>query len=634
MPSGHAYSGAELKIRDKAIEEKYSKEIAALEAKVHRLRYAFDNRSNEYFDSVKYGNDVAELLGFRSLHDVKSFIELADEQVTYKDLAKRVDELKAELAVEGRDKQAMRDDLIDVMEERDLLKMTVAEQSAKLSGPSAEMMAQELVDLRMRFDAVTERADRADKEFKERMIKWRAFKQWMQNEEKQYKEKKRKLREADNMRLRGVYLAKREQKLKDMALDSDDDGPPNESLGRETPIQTKPSSTIAPTFSSSPTVISTTQATGARFQKSPLASTRTPPEFVPISRQTPADQHSSPIRSLGAMQSKDVIDLSETDDDSQGHLFGSLTFTNNIPARSQENDVIVMEHRPANTKNPLPAPHPTLPTRPNFPQFGGGENAKKQRHSDVFSGASVKHVRPRSEDEEGPRKIRRFSSPVRTPLAVISTTGVRSSKDGSNAGTSRGRENRVDRQADRESAPTSTPANTSASKQIADYSAFKGRGRYGKAAAGNDTINASYAIDPARNGGVAFQYDAVVRGKEDRRRMEAGDCECCRDYYEAVGPLPSRLQPPLWRSPPNSPEKRKPCRHGGRDDAITSHKQAISRHRHNWAQGTTPPSYWNIGFPNTQEANNINERAAEMHQQKMRMVQKEAENGGRYYKTR
>ncbi|KAJ7139525.1 DNA repair protein endonuclease SAE2/CtIP C-terminus-domain-containing protein [Mycena epipterygia] len=240
-------------------------------------------------------------------------------------------------------------------------------------------------------------------------------------------------------------------------------------------------------------------------------------------------------------------------------------------------------------------------------------------------------------------KTRRLSSPVRIPLAVIPTTG-RSWKDGAKTNTSRGQENRVvhlDHQEKsngkrRENAPTSTPTNTSASKQLTDYSAFKGRGRYGKAS-GNDTINATYAIDPVQNGGMDFQYDAVVRGKEDRRRMQGGDCECCRDYYEAIGPLPSRLQAPLWRSPPNSPEKNKPCRRNGdagREDAISSHKQAISRHRHNWARANTPPSYWHIGFPSTQEAQNINEKAATMHQQKRLDIQAEAENGGRYYKTK
>jgi hypothetical protein len=115
-------------------------------------------------------------------------------------------------------------------------------------------------------------------------------------------------------------------------------------------------------------------------------------------------------------------------------------------------------------------------------------------------------------------------------------------------------------------------------------------------------------------------------------------------YYEAVGPMPSRLQPPLWRSPRKSAANAtdgggyRPCRNGngggGREESVQAHKHAISRHRHDWAQGTTPPSYWNIGFPSTQEAQVINEKAAEMQQQKMRMVQQEAENGGRYYKTR
>lgn len=46
---------------------------------------------------------------------------------------------------------------------------------------------------------------------------------------------------------------------------------------------------------------------------------------------------------------------------------------------------------------------------------------------------------------------------------------------------------------------------------------------------GNTTINAKFAIDPEHNGGRDFQYDEVVRGREERRHMEADDCECCRD---------------------------------------------------------------------------------------------------------
>lgn len=38
-----------------------------------------------------------------------------------------------------------------------------------------------------------------------------------------------------------------------------------------------------------------------------------------------------------------------------------------------------------------------------------------------------------------------------------------------------------------------------------------------------------FEINADRNGGVAYQYDEVVRNKDDRKKMEAGDCECCRD---------------------------------------------------------------------------------------------------------
>jgi hypothetical protein len=60
-----------------------------------------------------------------------------------------------------------------------------------------------------------------------------------------------------------------------------------------------------------------------------------------------------------------------------------------------------------------------------------------------------------------------------------------------------------------------------------------------------------------------------------------------------------------------------------RQTAITLHKQAISRHRHHWERPRTPPGYWNIGFPDTQEAANINERAREMHRRKRDEVESE-----------
>lgn len=159
-----------------------------------------------------------------------------------------------------------------------------------------------------------------------------------------------------------------------------------------------------------------------------------------------------------------------------------------------------------------------------------------------------------------------------------------------------------------------------------DYSKYKGRGRYSNSGATpqhdahNTTINAAFTIDPARNEGLDYAYEEVVRGKERRRNLHGGDCECCRDYYEGVGPLPPRLGMPLWKSPePN--KKVSPLTTPRRE-----RKKGISRHRHQWAQGGTPPDYWNIGFPDTQEVESINERARAMREKRWDEVGKD----GRY----
>jgi hypothetical protein len=110
--------------------------------------------------------------------------------------------------------------------------------------------------------------------------------------------------------------------------------------------------------------------------------------------------------------------------------------------------------------------------------------------------------------------------------------------------------------------------------------------------------------------------------------------------------MPPRAMPPLWRSPTSSQEVRHRCKkHGGHgtggndergpddDGEIAAHRQAISRHRNQWDRPTTPPAYWQIGFPDTQEVRNINEKAEEMHQQKQRMMEREAAKpDGKYRK--
>jgi hypothetical protein len=99
---------------------------------------------------------------------------------------------------------------------------------------------------------------------------------------------------------------------------------------------------------------------------------------------------------------------------------------------------------------------------------------------------------------------------------------------------------------------TPLSSRTVGQKRLDDYSAFKGRGRYARGGdarynlinpsfllttlhllisfefSAGKTLNTLYAIDPAQNGGVDYPYDEVVRGKEQRRQLNAGDCERCR----------------------------------------------------------------------------------------------------------
>lgn len=94
-----------------------------------------------------------------------------------------------------------------------------------------------------------------------------------------------------------------------------------------------------------------------------------------------------------------------------------------------------------------------------------------------------------------------------------------------------------------------------------------------------------------------------------------------------VGPLPNRLQPPRWRSPSSSQAAHSNGHHHNHESASADaarHKQQISRHRHHWERAPTPPGYWDIGFPSTQEALGINERARQMHRDKMEAIEREA----------
>ncbi|KAJ3919411.1 hypothetical protein F5877DRAFT_40412 [Lentinula edodes] len=247
-------------------------------------------------------------------------------------------------------------------------------------------------------------------------------------------------------------------------------------------------------------------------------------------------------------------------------------------------------------------------------------------------------------DEQGselpPTKYRKSTAGRRIPSGSDNAAGKDDDRDRTTSGLAR---------AKARTGEVNVVASTSKSTPkgpLDDYLMYKGRGRYGKneIRGEEDTaINGMYEINPAQNAGLEYQYDEVVRGREKRKRLLGEDCDDCREYYEAVGPMPPRLQPPLWKSPvkdshnPDPLSKRCPHHRQIRSTPSTSapgiaaHKQNISRHRAVWARGNTPPAYWDIGFPDTQRAEEINESAREMQRKKKEMIEMEAaREGGRY----
>ncbi|BEJ02442.1 hypothetical protein CcaverHIS631_0702370 [Cutaneotrichosporon cavernicola] len=156
-------------------------------------------------------------------------------------------------------------------------------------------------------------------------------------------------------------------------------------------------------------------------------------------------------------------------------------------------------------------------------------------------------------------------------------------------------------------------ASLSAAERRQVYAPYKGNGRYVAPDDVKKTFADEFEINPARNEGVTHQYDAVVRNRDARKQMHGGDCECCRDYYDAVGDIPIFHGAPAWRDDPAE-----------RAVDIEDHQNRVSRHREVWRRPPTPPDYWKIAFPTTQEVESVNRRADEMTAAREAEVRREA----------
>jgi len=98
--------------------------------------------------------------------------------------------------------------------------------------------------------------------------------------------------------------------------------------------------------------------------------------------------------------------------------------------------------------------------------------------------------------------------------------------------------------------------------------------------------------------GEGYRYIETTRKKSERRQLMAQDCPDCRKYYEMTGVSLSRE-----------------C----------DHKQMIGRHRAKYSRPQTPPGFWKVGFPTSQEIAEINELSVTYEREREEQKKKEME---------
>ncbi|EPQ30325.1 uncharacterized protein PFL1_01851 [Pseudozyma flocculosa PF-1] len=160
------------------------------------------------------------------------------------------------------------------------------------------------------------------------------------------------------------------------------------------------------------------------------------------------------------------------------------------------------------------------------------------------------------------------------------------------------------------------------------------------------TINQEYRIDAERNAGVGHAFVGSERKRSTRKQMHGLDCDCCRDYWENIGPLPPKAGPVRARAAQRGTKEGGGGEGGGeaegdgegeeeeaeekdadadaaaarREAEIQARRQATSRHRAWGLPDTTPPGYWNINFPDTQQQDEINAQARLETERKRRRI--------------
>ncbi|KAF7760077.1 hypothetical protein Agabi119p4_10753 [Agaricus bisporus var. burnettii] len=640
------------------VENQQQKEqLASLDRKIQKLKRAINDVDKEKLGLQSRCSQLAESLGFTDIGEVQRALDVADHEVTFKQAFERVQVLELEANALRKEKESSEGRCSELEERLNLCR----ERNAALE-KNEKRLQEELKDTNKQYDAMKDARKRAaeyyqrDRRILYKISKWLCVEPLNERPNQFYSKNSTALGRRELLREFGPALTKL-LGLDIPALEKSLKEGHDATYAAENPVEEDNPFIVGTDGAPGPVSVPVVASSSTPPVRKPLSPSPTP--NIPIKREA-----IEPLKPLQLFKSS--LPSSDTEDDSQA---SSELFKIPLPSESRRDRPAASSDTEDDSQapsaltsspdlppitSPFSAMKPTVKrlTNNNLPSRPPLDDRRPNINTEASTSALRYHIKVEPEDDQNdilqdkrPAKRPRISldSSVQTPKLVKRESSL-SRRVFSTGQIAKGKK----RYENDENTPVGKAApTTQVQTRLENYTYSKGRGRHTQEKEKTTkTINSVYKINPQRNGGFAHQYDEVVRGRAERSRMDAGDCEECRDWYTAVGPMPIRDRGPLWRSPSTTPVKR--CeKHVSRASSsshnhdrelspspsdrshanIEYHKKQISRHRHNWARAQTPFGFWNIAMPSTQEVNEINERAEEMHQRKFREVEKEAERG-------
>ncbi|TFY51357.1 hypothetical protein EVG20_g11036, partial [Dentipellis fragilis] len=617
------------------VQESFKQRLRALENQLVTLRTTNRTLEHRAFDALQRGQQLAHALGFDDIEQAERVV--AEDPATWNratveywkvrvgPLEKEVKGLREEAEKEKRVGKVRADELESAKEENVRLRKELERLRASThastntstntssdptdpstNAPSSDEIQTQLTDLQSRYDALVETHKAATSKYTTDLRKWRRFKLW-------------------------IFEKHQDDKVRSMlrAIDGEKAATKKPSSKEATTPGAASASTKAQTL--------TTSMPPAPFTALPTPSTapRTPRKARPLpASSSPSGENRTP---LGKNVVNETRSASTTPSKRKGERHRLISMSPSNRRRIQEGDARARSppaspskrKRGQDTSLPFASPSKrrwngssSLPGTPskrthNEPEQAVDDESQTQEDPQALvfwpglASAATRvqhlHVPASPRKRKAPHNDGDVSVQVEVKVEVkeepleLSEFGMPSPQSVKRPKTTQSK-----------AKSTSTGKNLyKATAKTKGKGKGKGRARASDpgpgtgAAAGDDTptrstINAHFEINPAANDGLPFQFDAVVRSKACRAQMEAGECECCRDYYAAVGPLPPRLQAPLWRSPSPSEDRdatststststSTAANAHAQEPAVREHRNAVSRHRAQWARGRTPP---------------------------------------------